>query len=78
MRYRNGDISALEDVSAHLRRLVEFYPVHIEKEDRVFFPASRVYFTDEEDRVMLAAFGEFDRKMIHEKYRSVVEALWRR
>lgn len=78
VRYRNGDISALEDVSTHLRRLVEFYPVHIEKEDRVFFPASRVYFTDEEDRVMLAAFGEFDRKMIHEKYRSVVEALWRR
>jgi hemerythrin-like domain-containing protein len=77
VRYRNGDISALEDVTAHLRRLVEFYPVHIEKEDKVFFPASRAYFTDEEDQVMLTEFWEFDRKMIHEKYRSVVEALWR-
>jgi hemerythrin-like domain-containing protein len=77
-RYRNGDGSALADVAANLRRLVEFYPVHIEKEDKVFFPASRAYFTDEEDQEMLAEFWEFDRKMIHEKYRSVVEALGKR
>jgi hemerythrin-like domain-containing protein len=75
VRYRNGDASALADVTAHLRRLVEFYPVHIDKEDNVFFPASRAYFTDEEDHAMLAEFWEFDRRMIHEKYRSVVEAL---
>ncbi|MGE5238746.1 MAG: hemerythrin domain-containing protein [Chloroflexota bacterium] len=78
MRYRNGDGSALADVAANLQRLVEFYPVHIEKEDKVFFPASRAYFTDEEDQEMLAEFWEFDRKMIHEKYRSVVEALSKR
>jgi hemerythrin-like domain-containing protein len=75
VRYRNGDASALADVTAHLRGLVEFYPVHIDKEDNVFFPASRAYFTDEEDHAMLAEFWEFDRRMIHEKYRSVVEAL---
>jgi hemerythrin-like domain-containing protein len=73
--YRNGDKSALTDIADKLRTITEFYPKHIKKEDKVFFPASMAYFTDEEDQAMLAEFWEFDRKMIHEKYRSVVEVL---
>jgi len=74
-RYRNGDDKALSEIAAKLKALIEFYPKHIEKEDKVFFPSSRNYFTDEEDQAMLAKFWEFDRKMIHEKYKSVVEGL---
>ena len=74
-RYRNGDAPALADIVARLRTLVEFYPRHIEKEDKVFFPAARAYFSDAEDQAMLAEFWEFDRKMIHEKYQSVVQGL---
>jgi hemerythrin-like domain-containing protein len=74
-RFRNGDSSALKDIINCLRTLVDFYPKHIEKEDEVFFPVSRTYFSDAEDQAMLAEFWEFDRKMIHEKYRSVVNAL---
>lgn len=74
-RYRNGDKTALAVISSSLQTLVEFYPVHIVKEDKVFFPASRTYFTDEEDKAMLAEFWEFDRMMIHEKYKSLVESL---
>jgi hypothetical protein len=33
------------------------------------------YFTEEEDRMMPAEFWEFDRKMIHEKYKSMVKGL---
>ena len=73
-RYRNGDDTALTDISDKLKTLIDFYPKHIEKEDKVFFPASRNYFTDEEDQAMLAEFWEFDRKMIHEKYKSVFES----
>lgn len=72
-RYRNGDESALTEIVSKLQTLVGFYPKHIEKEDKIFFPASRSYFTDEEDQSMLEEFLEFDRKMIHEKYKSVVE-----
>jgi len=72
-RYRNGDKTALADITNNLRTLIEFYPKHIEKEDKVFFPSSRNYFTTEEDQTMLAEFREFDRKMIHEKYKEVVE-----
>ena len=74
-RYRNGDKAALKDIADKLRTLISFYPKHIEKEDKVFFPASMSYFTEEEDQAMLAEFWEFDRKMIHEKYKSVVEEL---
>jgi hemerythrin-like domain-containing protein len=74
-RYRNGDVYALTDITTKLRTFVDFYPVHIEKEDKVFFPASRAYFTDEEDQAMLDAFWEFDRKMIHEKYESLIQSL---
>jgi len=72
-RYRKGDETALRDIAAKLQTLIEFYPKHIEKEDKVFFPSSRNYFTDEEDQAMLAEFWEFDRNMIHEKYKSLVE-----
>ena len=74
-RYRDGESSALNDIADKLRTLVEFYPQHIKKEDDVFFPASRTYFTEEEDQAMLEEFWEFDRKMIHEKYKAVVEEL---
>lgn len=74
-RYRNGDGEALSEVTARLQALADFYPRHIAKEDKVFFPASRAYFTGEEDQALLAEFLEFDRKMIHEKYRAVIERL---
>ena len=72
-RYRNGDETALADITANLKTLIDFYPIHIEKEDKIFFPRSRTYLTDEEDRAMLEEFREFDRNMIHEKYKSTVE-----
>ncbi len=73
--YRNGNSSALGDIATCLRILVDFYPKHIEKEDKIFFPASRAYFSEAEDQTMLAEFLAFDQKMIHEKYKSVVDAL---
>lgn len=72
-RYRNGNELALADVTANLKTLIDFYPRHIEKEDKIFTHRSRIYFTDEEDRAMLEEFWEFDRNMIHEKYKSMVE-----
>jgi len=73
MLYRKGNVAALSKVTACLKTLVDFYPKHIKKEDQAFFPASRMYFSDEEDQTMLAEFWEFDRKMIHEKYKAVVK-----
>ncbi|MBD3237431.1 MAG: cation-binding protein [Candidatus Eisenbacteria bacterium] len=74
-RYRGGQAGALAAIAQGLHTLVDFYPKHIEKEDKVFFPAARAYFSEEEDQAMLREFQEFDRKMIHEKYEGVVAAL---
>ena len=74
-RYRNNDVSALGDIATCMQTLVNFYPIHIEKEDKVFFPASRAYFSEAEDQEMLREFLDFDQKMIHEKYTHVVDEL---
>jgi len=77
IRYRKRDIGALAEVMDRLRTLVAFYPKHIKKEDAVFFPAALTYITEQEDQAMLAEFWEFDRKMIHEKYKAVVKGFVR-
>ncbi len=53
--------------------LAEFYPKHIEKEDRRFFRPVMDYFSQEERDAMLREGWEFDQKLIHEKYRGAVE-----
>jgi hemerythrin-like domain-containing protein len=74
-RYRDGDANALSEISEKLKQLVAFYPGHIEKEDKVFFPNARSYFSDDDQRALLDAFYDFDRRMIHEKYEKVARKL---
>jgi hemerythrin-like domain-containing protein len=69
---------ALDDLVAHLEKLVEFYPRHIDKEDKHFFIPCMSYFSDAEKTALLDQMYEFDRLLIHEKYRSVVEGLEQR
>jgi hemerythrin-like domain-containing protein len=73
--YQKGDTTALPLITQSMRKFVDFYPRHIEKEDKFFFPSSMKYFSESEQQSMLDEFWEFDRKMIHLKYKSVVEAL---
>jgi len=66
---------ALNDLMQHLEKLVEFYPQHIDKEDKHFFTPCMAYFSDGEKAVLLDRMYEFDRLLIHEKYRSLVEGI---
>ena len=72
LREKDG---ALEKLLENLGQLVDFYPRHIEKEDKNFFPAAMTYFSDAEKADLLQTMYEFDRQMIHEKYRGVVEGI---
>jgi hemerythrin-like domain-containing protein len=74
IRFLEGDKSSLAEITDSLKTLIEFYPKHIEKEDKHFFYPVLEYFSKEEQDAMLAWFYEFDAKMIHEKYIKVVEA----
>jgi hemerythrin-like domain-containing protein len=75
VKYKSGDNSALAAIVSKLRKLVNFYPKHIQKEDKIFFPAYMKYLSDEEDQLMLKEFYKFDREMIHEKYKFVLQKL---
>jgi len=69
---------ALDDLLLHLEELVVFYPRHIVKEDQHFFIPCMEYFSEDEKAELLEKMAEFDRKMIHEKYRGIVEGIEQR
>ncbi len=73
--FKKGDVSVVPRIVELVLWLAEFYPVHILKEDREFFPNTERYFTPAELQAMLERFREFDRNMIHAKYRAVCEEI---
>jgi len=70
--YRKGNRESIAEIVRLLRDLVNFYPVHIAKEDKNFFLPIMSYFSDQEQKALRHESGEFDRKLIHEKYAKVV------
>lgn len=74
-KYVQQDNSSLSDIIRFMEELAAFYPKHIEKEDKDFFLPCMKYFGQEEQTVMLNEFWEFDKKLIHEKYKAIVEEL---
>jgi len=75
LRYHKGEQAQLAELTARLTTVVNLYPRHIGKEDKVFFPAVQGYLSKEEDQALIDQFWDFDRKMIHEKYKAVIESL---
>jgi hemerythrin-like domain-containing protein len=73
--FKRGDRTVVPRIAELVQWLAAFYPVHIRKEDREFFPNTERYFTPAQLGEMLEKFWEFDRAMIHEKYRRVYEAI---
>jgi hemerythrin-like domain-containing protein len=72
-KYVKGNVHEAQEILKCLKALSELYPKHIEKEDRRFFFPILDYFTRQEQDAMLQEFWEFDRNMIHEKYKKVVD-----
>jgi hemerythrin-like domain-containing protein len=70
--YMQGQSSALDRMAETMRFLVEFYPKHIEKEDRHFFLPVMRYFSPREKDAMIEEGDEFDRQLIHRKYEDVL------
>ncbi|MFX1479375.1 MAG: hemerythrin domain-containing protein [Promethearchaeota archaeon] len=74
-QYVKGNVKMLDEIIDLLKNLVQFYPKHIEKEDKHFFIPVMKYFSKEEQDSMLQEFWEFDKTLIHEKYAQVIENL---
>jgi hemerythrin-like domain-containing protein len=71
-RYQMGDASALSTIADDLRSLVEFYPKHIQKEDRNFFIPVMGYFSREEKEAMIREGYESDSRLLHQEYVDLV------
>ena len=72
--YFSGNKEDLNVISEKMDFLVNFYPRHIEKEDKHFFQPVMAYFSSEELDRMLEEEHTFDRRMIHRKYSQVVRS----
>jgi hemerythrin-like domain-containing protein len=70
-KYVQGSKEALFTIMDCIDSLVEFYPRHIEKEDKHFFIPCMGYFSEAEKEAMLKEEWEFDKSLIHEKYRNM-------
>jgi len=71
-KYAVGDAAALKTILATIRQLVNFYPKHIEKEDKVFFKSAMKYFSETERDAMLKEEYMFDQQFIHVVYKNIV------
>ncbi|GAB1458213.1 hemerythrin domain-containing protein [Spirochaetota bacterium] len=73
--YKNGNKNIVAQIKEIISWLGVFYPVHIKKEDKIFFPNADTYFNDNELNEMLKDYYDFDAKMIHEKYNNLYKEL---
>jgi len=71
-RLLEGEAGAAEEIQQVLGTLTTLYPVHIEKEDKLFFLEVMDYFTKKDQMDMLHRFWEFDERLIHRVYGDVV------
>ncbi len=71
--FASGNVESISGIITNLKKLVEFYPKHIAKEDKTFFyPVMAALSKEEQDR-MMQEFWDFDKQLIHEKYQSIVQ-----
>jgi hemerythrin-like domain-containing protein len=73
--YMRSRPDAKAEVIVCLNSLAEFYPPHIEKEDKHFFMPVMDYLSDGEKEGMLQTFQEFDSRLFHDEYRMMVSGL---
>jgi hemerythrin-like domain-containing protein len=70
--YEASNSAALVTIIDNMQQLVDFYPKHIEKEDKVFFKSAMTYLTKAEKDAMLEEEYEFDKRFIHVVYENIV------
>lgn len=80
--YVKNKQNSLSDIKRQIKWLIEFYPKHIEKEDKRFFIPSMSYFSKKEQDKMLSEFCRFDSnafdKSVQDTYRKKVAKLERK
>ncbi len=65
---QRGEPGAESSIAGRLAWLIDFYPRHIEKEDKRFFIPIMDYFTREEKDAMIARGYELDSRLLHREF----------
>ena len=73
--YQAGNTGALATILSPFRQLLDFYPRHIEKEDRHFFLPVMKLFSQPELDELFRVFWEFDARLYHEDWERRVQQL---
>lgn len=73
-RYLEGEDTA-EEIISYLKELAQFYPRHIKKEEDQFYYPVMDYLGEEERDKMIHEFVEFDKNILHWRYRKVEAVL---
>jgi hemerythrin-like domain-containing protein len=71
-KYTKGDKGEIHVILGRMKFIHDFYPKHIEKEDKHFFLPCMDYFTAEEKDAILKEEWEFDKGFVHKIYESKV------
>lgn len=74
-RYQKGEQEAIQDIKTALGEITALYRKHVITEDKHFFLPVMKYFSKEEKDTMLQQMWDYDRTMIHVKYRDVIKSL---
>jgi hemerythrin-like domain-containing protein len=74
-RYQKGEQTAIQDINTALGEITTLYRKHVITEDKHFFLPVMKYFSKEEKDAMLQQMWDYDRTMIHVKYRDVIKNL---
>ena len=73
-RFFKGEDTS-QEITLHLKALKALFTVHIKKEDERFFNQILSYFTTAEQNEILGKIADFDKQVLHWKYRKVEKAL---
>jgi len=71
--YQEGQPAAVSEIAKHLGWLVDFYPRHIEKEDKQFFVPAMDYFTREEKDDLIARGYALDSRLLHQEFEDLLK-----
>lgn len=75
VKFSAGDRKVVVNVINRLNDITSLYPKHIKTEEMVFYKPSMNYLSKSEQKELLERFSDYDKSLIHNKYKLLVSSL---